>query len=178
MREPKSQCDKCGAVILQSTAQRTSGLCMPCAQQGRYRPTPKAPLQLTCSVRSDVNPEPLFSALAQDILVGLEAAQPIGDASHPNTLELEAQRALVRHAIRHGVPFKLHDDHWRRTGYVLVELFDRGKATMEVEGKRFRVSDVTKEDWREGTHPMRSCGGFLYRDSSGIVLFKRWTWKS
>jgi hypothetical protein len=129
-------------------------------------------------VKSDFNPEPVFSASAQDLLEGLEATRSIGGATHPNKLELEAQRALVRHAIRNHVPFKLHDDHWGRTGYVLIGLFERGKATMEVDGRSYRFSDVTKEDWREGTHPLASQGGFLYRDSAGAVLFKRWTWIS
>ena len=120
----------------------------------------------------------MFSALAGELLEGLEAARPVGGATHPNALELEAQRALVRHAIHHGTRFKLQDDHWGRTGYVFVTLFEQGQATMDINGRNFRFSDVAKENWMEGTQPFASRGGFLYRDAGGVVLFRRRTWIS
>ncbi len=178
MSEPKTQCSKCGAEILQATAERTGGLCMPCKTGGLRRPDPNEPLEVSCSVESGVSPEPVFFTTAQDLLRGLEGARHIGDSSHPNKFELEAQRALLRHAIRNRVEFRLHDDHWGRTGYVLLSLFEEGKATMQINGKTYRFSELTKEDWREGTDPLASHGGFLYRDSAGVVIYKKWTWIS
>jgi hypothetical protein len=92
--------------------------------------------------------------------------------------ELEGQRARLRRAIRRRAPFKLHDDPFGLTSYAFVKLFEQGRATMKLGGKNFRFSDLTKEDWREGTAPRAFYGGFLYRDSAGAVIFKRGTWIS
>jgi hypothetical protein len=120
----------------------------------------------------------VFFTTAQELLQALEGARHVGDSEHPNKLELEAQRSLLRHAIRNRVKFRLHDDQWGRTGYVLLSLFEKDKATMKLDSRTYRFSELTKEEWREGTDPLGSRGGFLYRESSGLVVYKRWTWKS
>jgi hypothetical protein len=57
---------------------------------------------------------------------------------HANKFEMEAQRALVRHVIRYrNRDFRLNNDHWNRTGWVLLALFEEGKATMQWETNGF-----------------------------------------
>jgi hypothetical protein len=176
--EPKTQCSKCGVDILLTTADRTGGLCMPCKSGGPRRPDPNATVEVSCSVHSDVSPTPLFFTSAQDLLEELEKARHIGGPTHANKFELEAQRALARHAIQYRVNLRFNDDHWGRTGYALLTLFEQGKATMQLDNRRFRFSEVSKENWIEGTAPLASYGGFLYRDSEGVVIFKTQTWIS
>lgn len=119
---------------------------MPCKTGGPRRPDPNEPVETSCSVHSEVRPDPVFFAAAQDLLQELEKARHIGDSMHENKFELEAQRALLRHAIRYRVNFRLNDNHWSRTGYVLLNLFEHGKATMQVDQRRFHFTEVTKED--------------------------------
>ncbi len=178
MPEPKTTCIKCGAEILQATAVRTEGLCMPCKTGGPRRPDPNEPVEVSCSVHSEVRPDPVFFAAAQDLLQELEKARHIGDSKHANKFELEAQRALFRHAIRYRVNFRLNDDHWGRTGFVLLSLFEHAKATMQIDQRRFHFTEVTKEDWIGSNEPLAGYGGFLYRDSTGNVIYKIGTWRS
>jgi hypothetical protein len=151
---------------------------MPCKNGRPERPDPNAPLEVTCEVSSLVGPAPLFIVSAQKLLAVLEETRHIGDSVHPNRLELEAQRALLRHAIRHRAKFHLRDDHWGRTGFALLKMFEAGDAEIEVGGKRFRFENLTKVDWREGTHPLASHGGFEYHAFSGEMIFKITTWVS
>jgi len=178
MAETAVHCAQCGAVIQQVTATRTGGLCMPC-KTGRPRPPdPNEPLEVSCSASSEVAPEPVFFVSAQDLLHELEQRRHIGDSGHANRFELEAQKALLRHAIRYRVQFRLHDDHWGATGWALLNLFEEGKATMHLDDRTFQFADVCKEEWRVGTNPLGSRGGFCYRDRTGTIVFKRWTWIS
>lgn len=178
MTEPKTKCQKCGAQILQVTADRTGGLCMPCKAGGPRLPDPNDPVGVSCTVRSDVNPHPTFFTSAQALLKALEETRHIGDSMHANKYELEAQRALLRHCVRYRTKFRLNDDHWGRTGYALLKLFEEGQATMKIGERAFVFTELTKEEWREGDDPLASHGGFLYRDSSGVLIFKRHTWVS
>lgn len=132
-------------------------------------------VDISCSVRSDVRPDPVFFAKAQDVLQRLDAVRHTGDSMHPTKFELEAQKALLRHAIQYGVTFQLNDDHWGRTGYLLLTLFEVGKASMEIDGKRFHFAELIKEDWWVSDEQLGGHGGFLYRDSDGNVIYKRGT---
>jgi len=190
MPEPKTRCTKCGAEILQATATRTGGLCMPCKTGPKPDPVPwltnvpanldpTLPLEVSCPVKSDTGPDVTFHASAQDLLEALTKIGHVGDSSHANKLEVEAQKGLLNHAIRYRCRgFQLHDDHWGRTGYALLNLFEAHKATIQVEGKRLTFAEVTREDWKEGTDSLAMHGGHLYRDASGAVIYKRGTWRS
>ncbi|HEY1123166.1 MAG TPA: hypothetical protein VGE67_16250 [Haloferula sp.] len=190
MPEPKTRCTKCGAEILQATATRTGGLCMPCKTGPKPDPFPwlsadpakldlTRPLEVACPVESDTGSPVTFHASAQDLLEALDKIGHVGDSTHPNKLEVEAQKGLLHHVIRYrNRDFQLHDDHWGRTGYALINLFESHKATIEVEGKRHTFADLTKEEWKEGTDSLAMHGGFLYRDASGTVIYKRGTWRS
>jgi len=189
MPEPKTRCTKCGAEILQATATRTGGLCMPCKRDGAEKPTmktwppkppdPTLPIEVSCPVKSDIGPAVTFYASAQDLLEALGQIGHIGDSTHANKLEVEAQKGLLNHVIQYrNRQFQLHDDHWGRTGYALLNLFEDHKATIQVEGKRLTFAEVTKEDWKEGTDFLAMHGGHLYRDANGAVIYKRGTWRS
>ncbi len=177
MPEPKTTCIKCNAEILVATAARTQGLCMPCKTGWPRRPAPNE-VEVSCSVHSDVEPDPVLFAAAPDLLQELEKTRGIGDSTHANRFELEAQRALVRHALRYRINFRLNDDHWGCTGSVLLRLFEQGKATMQVDQRRFQFSELKKEDWSVVHGRRARCGGFLYRDSTGNVVYKLGTWIS
>ena len=151
---------------------------MPCKTGGPQGPDLNAPVEVSCLVRSEVPPDPVFFAAAQDLLPELEKTPHIGDSMHANKFELEAQKALLRHVIRYRVNFRLNDDHWGRTGFVLLALFERGKATMQVGQRRFHFTELTKEDWIGSNEPLAGYGGFLYRDSTGNVIYKIGTWRS
>jgi hypothetical protein len=97
---------------------------------------------------------------------------------HPNKFELEAQRALLRHAIRHRAEFRLQDDHWGRTMWALLKLFEQNEAQIVSGDRCYTIADVEKENWREGTDPMMSHGGILYRDQMGKVIYKTMSWIS
>ena len=179
MPEPKAACTKCGAEILQVTASITGGLCMPCKNDWPPRPDPPLAFEVSCSVRGYRTSRVTFYASAQDLLEVLDQTRHFGDSSHPNKFELEAQRALLRHVVRHRVDgFALHDDHWGRTSSVLERLFEQNKAYMEADGKRFTFAELTKEEWSDVTAPLAGEGGFLYRDARGTVIFKQMTWVS
>ena len=180
MTSSKTTCSKCGTIILAATAARTGGLCMPCKKGPPDLPDPNRPLEVTCSIRSMVEPGPLVSATAQHLLEALAKTKPVGDASHPNHQELEAQRALLRHAItKRPRNFRLHDDHWHRTGHALLRLFEEGRATMLLHDHRYLFPDVVKAEWQEeGTDSLAVHGGFTYSAKDGTLLFKTVTWHS
>jgi len=180
MPEAKTKCSECDAEILETTAARTGGLCMPCKNgvPAFRRPDPNAPLEALCKIDSMVEPPPILITTAQQLLAALEKTTPIGDSRHPNRLELETQRALLRHAIRHRAVFRLNDDHWGRTKYAALALFEAGEAEMEIGDSCYRFKDLTKIDWQEVDGPLCGEGGFEYRNSEGVVIFKAMTWVS
>jgi hypothetical protein len=140
---------------------------------------PNPAVEVSCRVFPESNlapfePDAIFFVTAEILQQKLEGAHHVGDAQHPNKLELETQRALVRHAAQHGVGIRLNDDIWRRTSYALIDLFEEGSARMLVDGKRFGFSDVVREEWSDGSQR----GGFLYKNVGGSVIFKRETWRS
>lgn len=151
---------------------------MPCKTGSPKQPDPNEPLQVSCTLDSGVGGEVVLETTAQDLLKLLDETRHIGDSSHPNRLELEAQRSLLRHAIRNRVKIRLQDDHWGRTGIALVRLFEDGKATIQSCGNTLQFANLVKENWRFGTNPLGSHGGFLYRDPSGNIVFKTVTWIS
>jgi hypothetical protein len=166
------RCSKCEAMILPSTASITGGLCMPCSKGRRVDPIPR---QVWVTVRLD---EVAFRVRAEDFLSEIEAVGPTGGETHPNRVEIAAQTALVRHAIRHRIDWELHNDHWNRAGYACCKLFDRGQAVLIVGQQEFTTEHTSRHDWREGTDPMMSRGGFSYLDSEGHELYRRQTWMS
>jgi len=171
MVEPKTQRTRCGAKILQSTADRTGGLCSPC--------NGPRPGKVSCSVSSLVDPDPTFHVLASALLKGLEKTRHIGDAKHPNRFELDAQRALVRHVTENPrSSIRFHDDNWQRTGFVILDLFEQGEGKLEARGRKYAFAELRKEDWREEPGPLAGHGGFLYRTETGDVIFKIQTWVS
>ncbi|HEX5221077.1 MAG TPA: hypothetical protein VFZ59_16050 [Verrucomicrobiae bacterium] len=178
MTEQKTNCQKCGVQILQATSDRTGGLCMPCKVGGPRLPDPNDPVEISCVVLSDVTPHPTFFTSAQSLLKALEEVRHIGDSMHANKYELEAQRAILRHCVRYRTNFRLNDDHWGRTGYTLLKLFEEGQAAMKIGERIISFTELTKEEWREGVDPLASHGGFLYRDSAGTLIYKRNTWVS
>jgi len=178
MTADKSNCAKCGVKILQATADRTGGLCMPCKNETPKRPDPKKPAKVSCIINSGIESNITIVTSAQNLLEVLDETRHIGDSKHANKYELEAQRALLRHAIRYRTEMRLHDDHWGRTKWALLKLFDQGEAEFECGDARYRISDISKEDWREGDKPLMSHGGILYRNSSGDVVYKTISWIS
>lgn len=136
------------------------------------------PLEVSCEVSSMVPPNPVIFTTAQALLAVLDETGHIGDSKHPNKYELEAQRALLRHAIRHRAVFRLKDDHWGRTGWALLDLFERGEGHMELDGITYKFESVKKTEWKEGDDALAMQGGFTYSTEDGRLLFKAMTWVS
>ena len=178
MTEQKTTCRVCDAEIQIATAERTDGLCMPCKNGTRKKAELKGPPMVSCAVSSHLDVSPTFVLECQELLNLLETTRHMGDSSHPNRIELEAQRALLRHAIRHKIDWRLNDDHWGRTGYAILSLFERGKATMRYEGSQYSFADILKDEWSDVHGPLCGTGGFLYRTPVGVTLFKISTWVS
>ncbi|WP_265594276.1 hypothetical protein [Haloferula sp. BvORR071] len=182
MTAPKSTCSTCGAEILQITAEHTGGLCMPCKkQENEERRAPPPPLQVSCVVESLHGSTPRFFATPEDLIGALEKVGSIGGDDHPNRYEVEAQLALLRHVIRvRNRNFCLNNDHWNRTGWALLTLFEQGQADFQAEaiGPRYRFADLTKENWTRGTEPLAQQGGFSYRTADGMLVFSISTWRS
>lgn len=153
---------------------------MPCQKSLREASSAKSrpQIEITCVLKSFDESEVLVTATAQDLLKELESMGPVGGEEHANHFEMEAQRALLRHSLQYRVSFRLNDDHWHRTHFALLNLFDVGKATMLVSGVSLRVTELTKEEWRVGTEALASHGGSLYRTLNGEVVFKWGTWRS
>jgi len=165
-------------MILEATALRTGGLCLPCKNGAKPSPDQSTHLEVSCAVPSDVSPEPVFHTTARDLLEALRSTQPVGGSTYPTNQELFSQLALLEHAILYRVQVRLHDDRWGRTGCALLHLFEEEKATMTIGSRRLRFSEVSKETWTQESGPLRSHGGFLYRDSDGNVVHKCGTWRS
>lgn len=178
MSSIKTSCSKCGTEIQSATAERTGGYCMPCKNGTQKRPDPMEPVSVSCEISSKLTCRPVIHTSAQVLLELLEQTRHIGDSMHPNKFELEAQKALLKHCIRVRAEFRLHDDHWGRTGWALLSLFEQGRATLEYEQKRYQFSDVTKAEWQEGDDPLGMQGGFSYISEDGATIFKTMTWIS
>lgn len=142
------------------------------------RPVAAESILITCRLHSDSGEALELNLPAGVLLEKLNSIPHVGGAEHANRYELEAQRALIRHALQHRLPWTLRDDHWGRTGYACLELFEQNQGTLVVADRSFAFAELRKEDWREGTASRASRGGFLYRDAAGVVLFKRRTWIS
>lgn len=178
MSEPKTTCRACNVEILQSTADQRGGLCAPCDKGTRKQAKPKQPPFVSCVVDSSLPENPQFRLNPEDLLSELESTRHIGNSSHPNKFELEAQKALLRHAIRHRLDWKINDDHWGRTGYAILRLFELGRATMLYGGAEYQFRDIVKEEWRNVSGPLCGEGGFLYRTKDGTEIFRIMTWVS
>lgn len=178
MSDIKTSCSKCGTAILIATAQRTGGLCMPCKNGTPKSLGPKGGVIVSCEISSKFTPRLVIFAEAQALLEVLNETRHIGDSGHPNKFEIEAQRALLRHFIRVHHDFRLHDDHWGRTGWALLSLFEQGRATIELGQHGYQFSEVTKVEWQEGDHPLGMQGGFSYLAPNGEIIFKTMTWIS
>ena len=151
---------------------------MPCKNGTPKRPDPKEPVSVSCEISTKYTGRSVIYTSAQTLLEALEETRHIGDSMHPNKFELEAQRALLRHCIRVRAEFRLHDDHWGRTGWALLSLFEQGRATLECEQGHFQFSDLTKTEWQNGDHPLGMEGGFSYIAGDGTIVFKTMTWIS
>ena len=133
---------------------------------------------MSCIVDSEFSIKPEFRLLAQDLLSALETTPHVGDLSHPNRYELEAQRALLRHAIMHHVDWRLNDDHWGKTGFAILSLFEQGHATMNFNGSFYKFKYLVKKNWSDISGPRAGEGGFLYCTQNAEVIFKIMTWVS
>lgn len=178
MPNDKTICKNCRAEILTATANRTDGLCMPCKNGTPKRAELKEPVKVLCLIDSGGAADVTVQTTAQALLAELEKIRHIGDSMHPNKFEMDAQKALLRHAIRHRIEIRLHDDHWGRTMWALLKLFEEGQAQLLLGDSTYGFSDLIKEDWKEGTKPLMSHGGILYRNEMGEVLFKTMSWIS
>jgi hypothetical protein len=172
----KLPCKNCESLILPSTFERTGGLCMPC-KNGVQKKEKIVPI-ISVVVDGVDTTVIRLEALASDVLDLLEKTRHVGDSKHANFYEIEAQKALVRHSIRYAINFRLHDDHWGRTGWVMLALFEMCKAKItNIEEEGIEFLQVEKADWRQGTDPLGSCGGFQYSYKSKLI-FKINTWRS
>lgn len=133
---------------------------------------------VTCVLDSRLPKNPTFRIPPQELLTELENTRWIGDSSHPNKFELEAQRALLRHAIRHHLDWRLNDDHWGRTGFAILRLFEKGHGTMLIDGNEYQFVDIVKDEWSDVQGPLCGEGGFSYRTKDGTELFRIMTWVS
>jgi len=171
MSEPKTSCIKCSAQILEATALRTGGLCMPCETRRLRDAEPQLPVTISCEIGSCARVGAVFSASAQDVLRRFGESQlgdpTDADSMHPHRLELEAQTALLGYAIQSRRELWLHDDHWGHTSGLLLNMFEQNEATMRVGNRSFMRSAVFREEWAD-------CygSGWLYRDPDGNILYK------
>jgi hypothetical protein len=131
--------------------------------------------KVACAIDSGLNTEVIVCTGAKDLLERLEKAGHIGNSSHPNKAELEAHKVLLRHTVRYGNEFQIHDDQWNRTCFAVLQLFDEQKAMLHTGGVHYSFADLMKEEWQE-SEPSGSWGGILYREMAGNVVLKRQTW--
>lgn len=178
MPTAKTNCKKCDAEITQRTSDFNKGLCMPCQKGRGQRSRPGEPIPVSCVVDSLAYPDPTFHTTAQVLLDELENTAHSGDDEHPNRYEMEAQRALLRHAISQCAVIQLHEDHWDKTKWALVELFEKGEAEIEQEGRRYSFSDIEKEKWAVHGNAKTQRGGIQYKNKEGENIFVAMTWMS
>ena len=91
---------------------------------------------------------------------------------------MEAQKALLTHAIKHKIDWHLRDDHWGRTGYAILSLFEAGTGLMRYDDQEHDFSSLTKQVWSDVHGPLCGTGGFHYRDPADKIIFKISTWVS
>ena len=144
------------------------------APQITRAPYQKGEYEVFCALTLS-EPEVIGFTHPHYLLAKLQQAIP-SPAFPPSKFELEAQKALVEHALRHGVNFKLHNDHSNLTMGAFMELFEEDHAAVEINGQRHLFADLVKEEWSDESSSLRNEGGFLYRDASGRVIFKYSTW--
>lgn len=171
MPEEKTTCRECGVAIQLWTAERTGGLCMPCKTGSPRPPDPNQPFEITCTVEVEGG-HLTFITSAQELLNSLEHIEPIGDESHPNALELAAQRALLHHAIHKHEPKRVFNDHWHRTQHALESLFEAGRATIQKNGQIYHRNDVQSERWQKHFGIGIRRDGYQFVDSSGNVILR------
>ncbi|MGJ8640576.1 MAG: hypothetical protein ACSHYA_14400 [Opitutaceae bacterium] len=176
--EKKVPCTECRTPILSVTAKINDGICMPCKNGTRKKIEERKHTDVFCKIDSGISAPIVIRMKARNFQPVIEKVKHIGDSGHANKVEMEAQRALVAHAIRHGVNFELYNDHWGRTGYSLIDQFEKGNAWIEQEEQKIYFSELKKEKWSERDHPMAKHGGFLYKNAQGDVIFKKHTWLS
>lgn len=170
----KIECDRCSALILPETAARTGGMCMRCAD-AQELPEP----EVSCTIAGLEGTSLCLVSDALDFLPKIVEAMPVGSAEHPNGYELAAQRALVRHCIQHRQSLVLCNDHWNRTGWAFLELFEIGKAYAKTpEEAKILFCDLKREEWQtvgSQEFPASLMSGFQYFRSDGKVIFKMLT---
>ncbi|WP_037200969.1 hypothetical protein [Rhodopirellula baltica] len=163
------ECLTCNTHISQDTATNAGGQCLICRLDRRARKPP------VIVVRSG---EIGFAMPAPAFQKTLKKTKPTGGTKHPNYLELEAQKALVAHALHHKINFVIHDDLWGRTTMAATKLLEQGVGQLLTPDYEYEYSQIRREEWVEGTEPLMQRGGFSYLNDAGVELYRRWTWMS
>ncbi len=153
------KCRLCSSLILPETAEQHRGWCIRCIYSPPCRSVPTLILLDSEGITFAIPAEPLLAAL--------ETTKGIGGPGHPNAVELEAQRALIRHALSVPVNRKLNDDHWGRTSEVAGRLFESGIGKILTADAEFRFTDIKRRLWRAGREPQMSRGGYVYLTADG-----------
>ena len=165
----KVPCNSCGTLIPPLDHERLGGQCRLCKSGQRTNHDPKISCKIKFSNSSNLSNrvDITFAVRAKHFLEIMRDAMGITKA---NTCELEAQRALIKHALSFRIDFEINDDHWGRTGQALLKEFEKGKAWIEEEdGKQIRFSDLQRHEWVD-TH--LNLGGFEYRKLDGSLYLK------
>jgi hypothetical protein len=172
--DDRVKCKECNALILPAMAEHY-GYCIPCQILIGMQDAPMQSDPIVILVPYD---EVTFAMPAPEFLKQLEKTKHTGGADHPNRLELEAQRALIRHAIENKLNRRLNDDLWHETSGAAAQLFEMGVGLLLTPDQAFKFSDLKKKKWTEGTEPLMQRGGFLYKTSDGTEIYSRLTWMS
>jgi hypothetical protein len=163
------RCTHCSALISPGIAKANAGLCFRCVYLPPCRSSPPLILVDSQSIT--------FAIPAAHFLAALEGAKGIGGPNHPNAVELEAQRALIRHAISILINRKLNDDLWQTTSEVAARVFEGGIGVVLSSDGEFRFADINRTRWEIGSGLMAS-GGFAYVTTDGREIYRRQTWMS
>ncbi|PHS02858.1 MAG: hypothetical protein COA78_20165 [Blastopirellula sp.] len=151
---------------------------MPCNNGTRKEIEERKNATVKCEI-SSIDTDPItIEIIAREFQPIINKAGNVGGKHHANYHEMEAQKALVKHCVVYGVDIELYDDHWGRTGYALIEEFEKGNAWIRNGEHKIYFKELIKEEWKEGNHFLAMQGGILYKDSSGNIIFKKLTWLS
>ena len=170
MKADRVKCIRCASLTLPTTARKHFGLCLRCFCS---RPRRISPTFIFVDYEGVT-----FALPADKFLAALEAASGMGGPTHPNKAELEAQRALIRHAISIPLNRKLHDDLWNTTSEVAARLFEAGTGTLLTPDVEYRFDEINRTCWEAGGDPFMRRGGYVYSTRDGQEILRRQTWLS
>ena len=127
------ECLTCNTHISQETATNTNGQCLICRLDRRAS---KPPVIVVRTGRiAFAIPAPAFQKK-------LKKTKPTGGTKHPNHLELQAQRALVAHALHHKINFVINDDLWGRTTMAATDLLEQGVGLLLTPDCEYEYSQI------------------------------------